>query len=105
MIYYQLIILLIVLWWKYHSQPSMINYMKTETDISTRLNTASFNDAYIYSDSKGRPVGIAAKVNRLTQSVENPAIIPVMTPEDKHHFDDCFARCVITALNFIQSRY
>jgi len=104
MIYDELITLLIVLWWKYNSESLIISHMKTETDISTKLNSTSYNDAFIYNDSKGRPVGIAGKVNRLTQSIENPAIIPVMTPEDKRHFDDCFERCVMTAHSFIQSR-
>jgi len=63
-----------------------------------------FNDDRIYNDSKGRPVGLAGKVNRVTCSVEKPVRIPLMTPEDKIHFNACFDKCVDNTRQFLLAR-
>lgn len=68
------------------------------------LNPSLLNEGYIYNDSKGRPVGIACRVNRITHTVERPSRVPLMTPEDKLHFNACFERCLATAQQFIQSQ-
>lgn len=54
-------------------------------------------DDRIYHDSKARPVGIAGKFNRVTNKVEVPQNIPLMTPEDKMHLNRMFDRCFTTA--------
>lgn len=50
-------------------------------------------DDRLYNDSKARPVGIAAKFNRVTNNVEVSQNIPLMTPEDKMHLNRMFDRC------------
>ncbi|MGL9720898.1 hypothetical protein [Symbiopectobacterium sp.] len=49
-------------------------------------------DDRIYEDSKGRPVGIAAMLNRITNTLERPKMTPSMTPEDKRMLDTLFKR-------------
>lgn len=61
----------------------IIRNMNTEHMTSTYCDSPLWNDHRIYNDSKGRPVGIAGKVNRITHEIEQPTRIPLMTPEDK----------------------
>jgi len=63
-----------------------------------------YNDDRIYNDSKGRPVGLAGKVNRATCSVEKSVNIPLMTPEDKGHFNACFEKCIDNVRQFLLDR-
>lgn len=51
-------------------------------------------DDRIYEDSKGRPVGVAARINRITNTLERPETAPSMTPEDKRMLDTLFKRCI-----------
>lgn len=60
-----------------------------------------YSDDRIYNDSKGRPVGLAGRVNGVTQSIEKPVKIPLMTPEDKSHFNACFDKCLNNARQFL----
>lgn len=50
-------------------------------------------DDRIYEDSKGRPVGIATMIIRITNTRERPQMAPTMTPEDKRILDTLFQRC------------
>ncbi|ATW34365.1 MULTISPECIES: hypothetical protein [Candidatus Williamhamiltonella] len=54
-------------------------------------------DDKVYNDSKGRPVGIATQINKVTNCVTDPKTdptkIPPMTPEDKRKMDELFNRC------------
>lgn len=77
--------------------------MNIETTSRSSFHPDPVSDDRIYNDSKGRPVGLAGRVNRITCSVEIPATIPVMTPEDKSYFNQCFERCVKTAAQFINA--
>lgn len=63
-----------------------------------------YNDDRIYNDSKGRPVGIAGKVNKVTSSVEKPVRTPLMTPEDKIYFNACFEKCIENARQFLLAK-
>ncbi len=81
--------------------------MKTEQTSSAYCHSPqwreyhTYNDDRIYNDSKGRPVGLAEKVNRVTCSVEKPTRIPLMTPEDKIYFNACFEKCLDSARTFL----
>lgn len=59
-------------------------------------------DDRIYQDIKGRPVGLASKINRATHSVENPIKIPLMTPEDKIYFSLWFDKCVNNSVRYFE---
>lgn len=50
-------------------------------------------DDRIYEDSKGRPVGIATMIIRITNTRDRPQMAPTMTPEDKRILDTLFQRC------------
>lgn len=56
-------------------------------------------DDRIYEDSTGRPVGLAGRVNRITNSVEVPQRIPLFTPEDKMKMDLMFNKIINTIEN------
>lgn len=83
-----------------NSMPDMNYHFMPNTDIY--LMRSPVADDRIYHDSKGRPVGLAAKVNRVTHSVEKPQIAPLMTPEDKIYFDACFERCLVAGLRILK---
>lgn len=61
-------------------------------------------DGRIYEDSKGRPVGLAGKVNTVKNTVEIPERFPPQTPEDKRHIDMLFNRCFSHAEKYLQSK-
>lgn len=61
-------------------------------------------NAYIYNDSKGRPVGLAGIVNRVTNSVDVPKEYPRYTPEDKSNIDMLFNKCFSNAEKYLQSK-
>lgn len=61
-------------------------------------------DDRIYEDSKGRPVGIAAMFNRITNTLERPKITPSMTPEDKRILDTLFKRCIGHAEAYLRAQ-
>lgn len=71
------------------------------------FSTSSAQDAVaddrIYNDSKGRPVGLAGKVNRVTNTVDIPERFPLQTPEDKRHLDTLFNRCFSYAEKYLKS--
>ncbi|WP_395490581.1 hypothetical protein ACG1VR_07465 [Cedecea davisae] len=50
-------------------------------------------DGRAYNDSKGRPVGVAGIVNRVTNAVDVPKVYPLQTPEDKRQIDMLFNKC------------
>lgn len=60
-------------------------------------------DDRIYEDSKGRPVGIAAIINRITNTLEHPQGKPPMTPEDKRILDSLFKCCMDHAEAYLHS--
>lgn len=62
-------------------------------------------DGCIYKDSKGRPVGLAGIVNRVTGAVEGPKRFPPQTPEDKSLMDMLFDRCFRHAEKYLQSKH
>lgn len=68
---------------------------------STQLTAA---DGRIYNDSKGRPVGLAGKVNRVTNTVNVPNKFPPQTPEDKRRMDMLFNKCFSHAEKYLQSK-
>lgn len=61
-------------------------------------------DDRIYEDSKGRPVGIAAMLNRITNTLERPKMTPSMTPEDKRMLDTLFKRCIGHAEAYLRAQ-
>lgn len=61
-------------------------------------------DGRIYEDAKGRPVGLAGKVNRVNNTVDVPKRFPPQTPEDKRHMDMLFERCFSHAEKYLQSK-
>lgn len=61
-------------------------------------------DDRIYEDSKGRPVGIAAMLNRITNTLERPKVTPSMTPEDKCILDTLFKRCIGHAEAYLRAQ-
>lgn len=61
-------------------------------------------DDRIYEDSKGRPVGIAAMLNRITNTLERPKMTPSMTPEDKRMLDTLFKRCISHAEAYLRAQ-
>lgn len=61
-------------------------------------------DDRIYEDSKGRPVGIAAMFNRITNTLERPKMTPSMTPEDKRMLDTLFKRCISHAEAYLRAQ-
>ncbi|SFM97854.1 hypothetical protein SAMN05216516_101629 [Izhakiella capsodis] len=50
-------------------------------------------DGRIYNDFKRRPVGLAGKVNEVTNTVDVPKQYPLQTSGDKRHMDMLFNRC------------
>lgn len=74
------------------------------TSLNISFNPARIKEGYIYDDSRGRPVGLAGKVNRATCMVEAPTEIPLMTPEDRIRLNHYFERCVATVRQFIRSQ-
>lgn len=64
----------------------------------------SIVDDRIYNDSKERPVGVATKINRVTNTVEISKNIPMMTPEDKMELNRLFNRCFAHAKEYIKSK-
>lgn len=60
-------------------------------------------DDRIYEDSKGRPVGLAAVLNSVTNTLERPELIPLMTPEDKRMLNTLFERCIDHAETCLRS--
>ncbi|WP_151260351.1 hypothetical protein [Pantoea ananatis] len=69
---------------------------------SSTQHTAA--DGRIYNDSKGRPVGLAGKVNRVTNTVDLPKQYPPQTPQDKRNMDMLFNKCFSHAEKHLQSK-
>lgn len=72
--------------------------------LSTSSTQHTAADGRIYKDSKGRSVGLAGKVNRVTNTVDVPERFPLQTPEDKRHMDTLFNRCPSQAEKYLQSK-
>lgn len=53
-------------------------------------------DDRVYNDSKGRPVGLASRIDRVTGNCEkiDPRNAPTMTPEDKRKLNSLFDNTV-----------
>lgn len=61
-------------------------------------------DNRIYENSKGRPVGIAAMFNRITNTLEHSEMTQSMTPEDKRMLDRLFTRCIGHAEAYLRAQ-
>lgn len=61
------------------------------------LQNHPVTDDRIYNDFEGRPVGLAGRVNRVSNTVESPPTFPSITPEDKRKMDMLFNRCFFNA--------
>ncbi|WP_279050576.1 hypothetical protein [Cedecea davisae] len=61
-------------------------------------------DGRIYNDSKGRPVGVAGMVNKVTNAVDVPKKYPLQTSEDKRQLDALFNKCFSNAEKYLQSK-
>ena len=61
-------------------------------------------DGRVYNDSKGRPVGIAGIVNKVTNTVDVPKKYPLQTSEDKRQLDALFNKCFSNAGKYLQSK-
>ena len=61
-------------------------------------------DGRVYNDSKGRPVGVAGIVNKVTNTVDVPRKYPLQTSEDKRQLDALFNKCFSNAGKYLQSK-